>query len=126
NALVSPIVFEKLGMVEYPLALVLAAAVRPRSEEQGPPFRIADVALVLVLLGLSVGLVLAVPQFVTMPIEPDSPDALPARLLRGGLMFGLPSVAAFALVRKPARYALSLAALFVAGAFETKHFGETL
>jgi len=79
-----------------------------------------------VLLGLSVGLVLAVPQFVTVPIEPDSPDALPARLLRGGLMFGLPSVAAFALVRKPARYALSLAALFIAGAFETKHFGETL
>ncbi|MBN9119553.1 MAG: fused MFS/spermidine synthase, partial [Planctomycetes bacterium] len=126
NALVAPIVFEKVGMVEYPLALVLAAAVRPRGDDPGPGLRTADVALVLVLLGLSVGLVLAVPQFVTVPIEPDAPDALSARLLRGGLMFGLPSVAAFALVRKPARYALSLAALFVAGAFESKHFGETL
>jgi predicted membrane-bound spermidine synthase len=126
NALVSPMVFAKLGMVEYPMALVLAAAVRPRSDEPSPGLCIADAALVLVLLGLSVGLVLAVPQFVTVPTEPDSPDALPARLLRGGLMFGLPSVAAFALVRKPARYALSLAALFVAGAFESKHFGETL
>lgn len=125
NALISPVVFERIGMVEYPLALVLAAAVRPRSEP-GSALRIGDVVLVLVLLGLSVGLVLFVPQFVTMPTEPDAPDALTARLLRGGLMFGLPAVAAFALVRKPARYALSLAALFIAGAFETKHFGETL
>ena len=126
NALIAPIIFEKVGMVEYPLALVLAAMVRPRGEEPGPPLRVADVVLVLVLLGLSVGLVLAVPEYVKVPSEPDSPDALPARLLRGGLMFGLPAVAAFALVRKPARYALSLAALFVAGAFNTGHFGETL
>ena len=126
NALVAPIVFTHLGMVEYPLALVLAAMVRPRSEGPGPRLCYADVALVLVLLVLSVGLVLVVPRFVTVPLEPDAPDALTARLLRGGLMFGLPSVAAFALVRKPARYALALVALFVASSFETKHFGETL
>ena len=35
NALVAPVMFHKLGMVEYPLALVLAAMVRPRSEEPG-------------------------------------------------------------------------------------------
>ena len=126
NALVAPVVFTHLGMVEYPLALVLAAAVRPRGEANGARLCYADAALVLVLLGLSVGLVLAVPYFVKMPTEPDAADALTTRLLRGGLMFGLPSAAAFALVRKPARYALSLAALFVAGAFDTKHFGETL
>lgn len=126
NALVAPMLFTHVGMVEYPLALVLAAAVRPRGEDPGPPFRFADVALVLVLLGLSVGLVLAVPYYVTVPPEPDSPDALPARLLRGGLMFGLPAVAAFALVRKPARYALSLAALLVAGMFNSGHFGDIL
>jgi spermidine synthase len=126
NALVAPVVFTHVGMVEYPLALVLAAAVRPRGEGHGPRLCYADAALVLVLLGLSVGLVLAVPRLVAMPLEPDAPDAVTARLLRCGLMFGLPSVAAFALVRKPARYALALAALFVAGAFETKHFGPTL
>lgn len=126
NALIAPVVFTHLGMVEYPLALVLAAAVRPRGEANGPPLRIADVLLVSVLLGLSVVLVLTVPEYVKVPQEPDSSDALTARLLRGGLMFGIPSVAAFALVRKPARYALSLAALFIAGAFDTKHFGETL
>ena len=53
NALVAPIVFHKLGMVEYPLALVLAAAVRPRSEEPRTARRFGrgDVLLVLVLLG---------------------------------------------------------------------------
>lgn len=126
NALVAPIVFARLGMVEYPLALVLAGAVRPRSDDSGPGLRAADVILVLVLLALSIGLVLAVPLLVKVPTEPDAPDALVARLLRGGLMFGVPAVAAFALVRKPARYALSLAALFVAGSLDSKHFGETL
>lgn len=126
NALVAPIVFARLGMVEYPLALVLAGAVRPRSDDTGPGLRAADVILVLVLLALSIGLVLVVPLLVAVPTEPDAPDALAARLLRGGLMFGVPAVAAFALVRKPARYALSLAALFVAGSLDSKHFGETL
>ena len=129
NALVAPIMFHKLGMVEYPLALVLAAMVRPRSEEpaNGPPLCIADVLLVLrAARHRRSGSCWSVPQFVTMPTEPDDPDALPARLLRGGLMFGLPSVAAFALVRRPARYALSLAALFVAGAFDRGQLGETL
>lgn len=126
NALVAPVVFARLGMVEYPLALVLAAAVRPRGEASDPPLRAADALLLVVLLGISVALVLSVPLYVTVPAEPDSADSLPARVLRGGLMFGLPSVAAFALVRKPARYALALAALFVAGAFNTGHFGEIL
>jgi hypothetical protein len=128
NALFAPILFHKLGMVEYPLALVLAAAVRPRSEESahGPPLRAGDVLLVLLLLGIAVALVLVVPRLVTMPSEPDDPDALAARLVRGGLMFGVPSAAAFALVRRPARYALSLAALFAAGAFDRGQFGETL
>lgn len=126
NALIAPIVFSAAGMVEYPLALVLAATVRPRGDEPEAKLKFADVALVLVLLGLSVGLVLAVQHYVLVPVEPDAPDALTTRLLRGGLMFGIPGAAAFALVRKPARYALALAAILVAGAFDTGHFGQTL
>jgi hypothetical protein len=128
NGLIAPVVFSRLGMIEYPLALVLAAAVRPRTAvpRGEPPLRAADVAIVLVLLALSVGLVLLVPKLVSVPIEPSDPDAESARMLRGWLMFGLPGVAAFALVRRPARYALSLAALFVASAFDVGRFGETL
>ncbi len=128
NGLIAPVVFHRLGMVEYPLALILAAAVRPRSEEasEEPPLRAADVILVLVLLGITVGLVLLVPRFMSVPVEPDDPDSLSAKLLRGGLMFGLPAVAAAALVRRPARYALCLGALFVAGTFDPGRLGETL
>src|SRR5262249_3428954 len=44
NGLVAPVLFHRVGMVEYPLALVLAAMVRPRSEEaSGPPLRLTDV-----------------------------------------------------------------------------------
>jgi SAM-dependent methyltransferase len=126
NALVAPLVFH--GMVEYPLALVLAGLVRPRSsgEAAGPVLRVTDVGLVLGLLAVSIGLVVFVPQFAPMPAESDSADALVARLIRGGLMYGLPVAAAFALVRRPARFALALAALFIAGSLDPGQLGETL
>jgi len=129
NALVAPMLFTHLGMVEYPLALVLAATVRPRSGDTDPPFRSADAALVLLLLGISIGLVLLVPYALTrvgVSAQLGAADDVTVRLLRSGLMFGLPAVAAFALVRKPARYALALAALLLAGMFNSSHFGETL
>ncbi|AMV23047.1 spermidine synthase [Gemmata sp. SH-PL17] len=126
NALIAPLLFSSLGMVEYPLALVLAGAVRPHDDEQEGKLRVADVVLVLVLLGLSVGLVLTVQQFLKMPVEQNTSDAVAQRLLRGGLMFGIPGVAAFALIRKPARYSLALAAILLAGALDTGLFGETL
>ncbi|QJW95129.1 fused MFS/spermidine synthase [Frigoriglobus tundricola] len=129
NALVAPMLFTHLGMVEYPLALVLAATVRPRSGRPDAPFRFADAALVVLLLGISIGLVLLVPYaFNRMGVAAQfgADDDTIARLLRSGLMFGLPAVAAFALVRKPARYALALTALLVAGTFNSSHFGETL
>lgn len=126
NALVAPIVFHRLGMVEYPLALILAAAIRPSDEEMGKyKLRLADVVLVLVLLAITIGLVLIVSHFVSIPNDPENKDMV-TRFMRGGLMFGLPSIAAFALVRRPARYALCLAALFVAGMFDPGLLGETL
>ncbi len=125
NALVAPVVFEKVGMVEYPLALVLAAAVRPRGSASSTPFGATDVLAVVGLLGVSLTLVLVVPHYIAMPTDADAAATLVTRLLRGGLMFGIPAAVAFALVRKPLRYALALAALFVAGAF-SGHFGDTL
>jgi hypothetical protein len=124
NALVAPLVFHRVGLVEYPLALALAALVRPRS---GPTsLRLTDGLLVLGLLGLAVGLVLLVPRLVPLPPDANAADALTARLLRSGLMFGLPAAVAFALVRKPARYALALGALLVAGSLDPGPRGETL
>ncbi len=128
NALVSPIIFHRLGMVEYPLALILAATVRPREHGNSNlrTLKLADAGFVVALLTLTICLVLVVPNYVSIPVDSDNPDAFVARLLRGGLMFGIPAAAAFALVRRPVRYALSLAALFVAWTFDPGLLGETL
>jgi hypothetical protein len=126
NALLAPILFHRVGMVEYPLALALAALVRPRSANNGSPFGLLDGALLLGLLALSLALVKQVPHWVSMPADESSPDALVARLVRGGLMFGIPAAIAFALVRKPARFALALASLLAVGSLDTGQLGETL
>lgn len=120
NALLAPVAFAQVGMVEYPLALVLAAAVRPRAAARDAPFRAADAALVLGLFAAAVALVVLVPRAVS------APDAPGAKALRGVLMFGLPGAAVLALVRRPARFAPALAALFGASCFDTNQLGETL
>ncbi|MCS6866790.1 MAG: fused MFS/spermidine synthase [Gemmataceae bacterium] len=126
NALIAPMIFRHLGMIEYPLALVLAAAIRPRTDHSAATLRLIDGVLVAGLLVVAMLLVLWVPEYVPVAADAEASAALTARLLRGGLMYGLPAVLAFALVRRPLRYSLALAALFLAGAFDTKHFGETL
>src|SRR5262249_33556932 len=82
-ALAAACVLRRRGWAVYPLGRVRSAAVRAGGEENGHgrQLRAADVVLVLVRLGVSVALVLVVPHFVSLPAEPDDPDALPARLL---------------------------------------------
>jgi spermidine synthase len=128
NGLIAPLLFQSIGMLEYPLALVLAASVRPRCSlaQREPPLRFADVGMVLALLLFSVLLVVVVTRFVVTPIEPDQPEHWVSKLLCGGMMFGVPAVATIALLRRPARYALCLAAMCVAGAFDIGRLGETL
>lgn len=123
NALLAPVAFHRLGMVEYPLALVLAGLVRPRGEARYR-LTVVDGLLVLGQFGLTAALVLRVPQLVALPT--DGPDGLAGRVVRGGLMYGLPAVVAFALVARPARFALALVALFAAAAFDPGPHGETL
>jgi len=127
NALVAPLLFHKVGMVEYPLALALAALVRPRSASySGSPLCLIDGALLLGLLGIALALVHSVPQLVQLPVDSDEADMLVTRVMRGGLMFGVPAAIAFALVRKPVRFALALASLLAVGSFDSAQLGETL
>jgi SAM-dependent methyltransferase len=127
NALIAPLLFHRLGMVEYPLALVVAALVRPRtSESSGTPLGLLDAAMLLGLLGLCIGLVQFIPEYFAAPADSDSADAMIARLIRSGLMFGVPAAIAFALARKPLRFALALAGLLVVGSFDASQLGETL
>jgi hypothetical protein len=128
NALVAPVLFSHLGLVEYPLAIVLAGLVRPVRGGSLAPLRVKpwDVMLVLAFGVVAAALALCVPQFVRMPTDPASPDALAVRLVRGGLMYGLPAVVAFALVRNPVRFAACLAMLLFAGQLDAGPHGETL
>jgi SAM-dependent methyltransferase len=123
-ALVAPVLFHRLGLVEYPLALVLAALVRPGTPLARP--RRGDL-LAPLLLGLgTAALVLLVPRLLGPPPRFDSPDYLLDRMARAGLMFGAPAVAAFALVARPLRYALCLAALLLAASLDIGPNGAVL
>jgi spermidine synthase len=127
NALLAPVLFHRLGMVEYPLALALAALVRPRSAENGDaPLALWDAAFLLGLLGLGIALAHYIPHYVPMPPATDAAGAMIGRVVRGGLMFGIPCAIAFALVRKPLRFALALAGLLAIGSLEIGQPGETL
>jgi protein-L-isoaspartate O-methyltransferase len=127
NALVAPHLFHRLGMVEYPLVLVLAALIRPRSQAaSGSPLCLIDGALLLGLLALAIALVKAIPMWIEMPPASDSAEALIARVTRRGLMYGVPAAIAFALVRKPVRFAIALGSLLAVGSFDPGEIGETL
>lgn len=97
NALIAPLIFD--GIREYPIALVLAAMLRPAGEPDRR-LRIADFLLPVVV---GAGLVL-----VTADIE--APPALFPTMVT--ICFGL---AAFSATGRSLRFGLVLAAVFVAG-----------
>lgn len=126
NALIGPVLFKQIGMVEYPLALALAALVRPRHEDGHDRLRLRDGVWLAGLFAASLALVLTIPKYVALPAEINSPGAVDAWLTRSALMFGLPVLLAYVLMRKPARYALALAAVMLAAAFDPGANGDTL
>jgi spermidine synthase len=125
NAVVAPVLFAKLGLVEYPLVVVLAALVRPRPGGSLEPLALRRLDAVWIFgLALLAGLLAwFVPRLVEFPADPD---ALALRLVRGGLAFGVPAVAAFALVRNPLRFAICLGVLLLAGLLDPGPHGRTL
>jgi hypothetical protein len=118
NALVAPVVFQHTGLTEYPLALVLGCLLRPRGKNaDGTPHQttVWDVILPAALCAGTVGLLLLTRA---LDMEPGP--------VRNGIAFGLPCVIAFTFVDRVTRYALAVAALFVAGAVNTNQDRLTL
>src|SRR5205823_1291173 len=74
-----------------------------------------DLAAPLLLGGVTAGLVLTVPRLLGEPPTDDPAAQLADRVVRAGLVYGLPAAAAFALAWRPVRFALALGALFAAG-----------
>lgn len=128
GALLAPQLFARLGLVEYPLVLVLVALVRPfpRDGETVWPVRPGDLLWPAALAGLAVGLVVTVPDVLGQPPAEDHPGHFLDRYLRGGLMFGVPAVLAYALAYRPGRYALALAAVLLAARLDHSRHGAVL
>jgi hypothetical protein len=120
NAIVAPIIFSRLGPVEYPLAVCLAALVRPPEADDSRPRWIGwdDLKWLIGLAAIAFTLILLVPGW--LPIEEglDDGDLLLKRVVRYGLTAGVPAAIAFALVWRPGRFAVSLAILFLANSFD--------
>jgi hypothetical protein len=124
NALIAPLIFQRTGLTEYPLALVLACLVRPNLIGRTPPVRAGVLAGTLpetppplragfadLLLPLAVGILSLALLYLSEYLH------LGQGPLRTGLGFGLPAILVYTFVDRPQRFALGVAALLLAGAF---------
>lgn len=100
NAIVAPVVFKTLA--EYPIAIVLAALVRPPKEGVRNDLK-RDA------LFFGIGMLL-----LTMSITYIAMKAgMPANRARTALVIGLPAIICFLMVDRPYRYAFMLGAVFL-------------
>ncbi|MBX3745494.1 MAG: fused MFS/spermidine synthase [Verrucomicrobiae bacterium] len=118
NALLAPLIFSSLA--EYPLAIAIACAALPRRRHPRhrtgvePPASLgADLAGPVALAGVTLVLGLLIPW------------AQEAPRLRSAIVFGLPAIAACAMMDRPRRLVLSLLALFLAGSWLNPRWSGT-
>jgi hypothetical protein len=106
NAIVAPLIFTTV--LEYPLALVLACAMRPMPAQKStvdrsqPDFTYTDFALPLVVGGFALAM---------MFLLNAADSKKPLTLL---LVFVIPTLVAFSFKRRPLRFALSVGTLMLA------------
>lgn len=115
NALVAPVVFDRV--VEYPLAIVLAALCRPapRIAGENPRGRQLDLLLPVGIGALTVGLILGV-------------QALHLKMDKIGLtlMFGVPMLLWYHTLHRPLRFGLGVGAIMLASALCPSVHGRVL
>ncbi|NBO91638.1 MAG: hypothetical protein EBV06_04895 [Planctomycetia bacterium] len=120
--LVAPLLFARLGMIEYPLALVVACLVRPHHLGHDDNWRTIDVAYAVVIGLLTLMLIISASY---LPEATENSEPL-IRLAKSGLKCCVPVVATFALVWRRWRFAMSLAAVFLASAADESPSGTVL
>ena len=128
NALVAPILFHKLGNVEYPLLLVLVCLVRPATPATRA-FRPRDAIAPFLLALAALGLLGAVQWSAAAQSGLRSlaeKTGLPPEMLRSALVFGLPLLAVYCFIDRPIRFAAGLGLLLLVGAFDPGAIGSTL
>jgi spermidine synthase len=134
NALLAPILFTTV--VEYPLALVLACLLlrtenrQPRTGEQRTKNKEqTDTQYATRNIRphwLDIGLPLAVGVLVAGLILGLRAAGVRPGPLSYGLSFGIPALICFSFSRRPARFALAVAAIFAAAALYTSDQGQVL
>ena len=115
NAIIAPLVFHSLA--EFPIALVLAAALRPPIDivKDSPRARKLDY-----LLPVALGVCVAV---LILALEAEG---LKPGLTMNVMIFGISAVWCLSFGKRPRRFALGLAALMLASGVYTGHFGHVL
>jgi hypothetical protein len=127
NALAAPVLFHRIGYVEYPLVLIAATLLRslPRENWQ---FRIGDVVGPAILGAFVVALIfITKTEFATRwLVEIAELTGMNADIIRRATCFGLPLILTFLFVERPIRFALGLGALFLASALDLGSVGRVL
>ena len=126
NTFLAPILFQKLGLVEYPLLLVVIAAIRP---EEGFRFRLLDLILPLIVAGFVVAEMMVVQrnETITRWLQSTSESSgLKVDQIRSALLFGLPLIVVYCFIDRPIRFALGLGGLFFVGSFDPGPWGQTI
>lgn len=123
NTFLAPLLFAKSGYLEYPIAVVLVALIRPAVDAVPVKWKLTDLLWVIALTAFTALIVLGLPEWIGKPVEEELLDM---RLIRGGLSFGIPAAFAFALVWQPLRFAICLAAVLIVGSFAPGPYGEIL
>ncbi len=126
TAVVAPIVFQNFGNLEYPIAVLLAALVRPPDAISTPHRKRSDAIWPLALGAFTAFLVVGLPIVLGEPDAADPAAELINRVVRGGLSFGIPAAIAFALVWRPVRFALCLTGVYLAGSLAPSGHGKVL
>jgi hypothetical protein len=127
NALLAPVLFHRLGFVEYPLMLLAACALRPVDPSR-LRLRPADVIGPAILGAVAAGLILLARMELVADWLADVADttALPTDMLVRAGCFGMPLLVAYLFVERPVRFALGLGALFLAGVVAPSPQGRPL
>lgn len=120
NALIAPLLFTKLGLAEYPLALALAVSLMPPRPRAKALDGIPEMTGIGVLAYPMVVGAVAVALLLYGRLAGWSGPVL------GGLLFGIPLVMVYPLVDRPPRLAAGLIFIWLAGFLYTGEGGRRL
>jgi hypothetical protein len=127
NALAGPVLFHRLGFVEYPLAMLAACVLRPAPWERLRLRRFDFVAPIFLGVVVVVIVYLARGELATeWAREVAESTSLKPEMIKSAACFGLPLIVVYFFVDRPIRFALGLGALFLAGTFDIGAQGRVL